>query len=70
MSALTASEVLALAEALRLPISPGDLPEVTHRLNAFVEALATLAEWPLERVEPWPLLPTSFGGGEPAGTAP
>ena len=42
----------AIAEALGLPVTPDDLVEVTHRLNAFLDALAPLADLPLERVEP------------------
>ena len=54
---LTPDEVRAIADAAGLPISDDDLREVTHRLNAFLEALAPLASLPLERVEPWPTLP-------------
>jgi hypothetical protein len=31
--------------------------EVTHRVNAFVDALAPLAALPLDTVEPLPLAP-------------
>jgi hypothetical protein len=68
MPELTAAHVLALAEAVRLPVSPDDLAEVTHRLNAFLEALAHLAVLPLERVEPLPMLPDAIGPA--AGAAP
>ena len=61
MPELTSAQVLALAEAVRLPVSADDLVEVTHRLNAFLEALAHLADLPLERVEPWPMLPDASG---------
>ena len=44
MADLTEAEVRALASALQLPLSAEDASEVTHRLNAFVEALAPLAE--------------------------
>ena len=44
--------VRAMAAALGLPLSPEDAPEVTHRLNAFLEALAPLAGLPLDSVEP------------------
>ena len=54
MSDLTTEQVSALAAALGLPVTPDDLTEVTHRLNALIEALAPLAELPLETVEPAP----------------
>ena len=57
MPDLTQSEVAALANASGLPMTPDDLVEVTHRLNAFLEALAPLAELPLDAVEPVPFLP-------------
>jgi len=41
---LTEAEVRALAQALQLPLTAEDAAEVTHRLNAFLEALAPLAE--------------------------
>jgi hypothetical protein len=43
---LTEAEVRALGAALGLAIAPDDLAEVTHRLNAFVDALAPLAALP------------------------
>ena len=57
MPDLTTDAVAALAAALALPLTPDDLTEVTHRLNALVEALEPLAELPLETVEPVPGLP-------------
>lgn len=54
MTDLTAETVAALAAALGLPVTPDDLSEVTHRLNALLEALAPLAELQLETVEPVP----------------
>ena len=57
MSELTAEQVRAIAGALALPIGDDDLAEVTHRLNAFLDALAPLARLPLESVEPLPSLP-------------
>ena len=39
MADLTESEVRALAHALELPLTDEDAAEVTHRLNAFIEAL-------------------------------
>ncbi len=67
MPELTPPQVFALAEAVRLPVSPDDLAEVTHRVNAFLEALAHLADLPLERVEPLPMLPDA---SEPEAGAP
>jgi hypothetical protein len=52
---LTTGEINALAAALGLPVTPEDVTEVTHRLNALIEALAPLAELPLETVEPVPV---------------
>jgi hypothetical protein len=46
-----------MAQAIQLPLMPGDLEEVTHRLNAFLEALAPLAALPLDTVEPLPTMP-------------
>lgn len=54
MSDLTTDQVGALAAALGLPVTADDLAEVTHRLNALIEALAPLADLPLEAVEPVP----------------
>jgi hypothetical protein len=62
MHDLSPAEVGALARALGLPMSPGDLEEVTHRLNAFLEALAPLADLPLETADP---LPVSLEAQEP-----
>ena len=56
MSDLTTGEISALAAALGLPVTPEDVTEVTHRLNALIEALAPLADLPLEMVEPVPVL--------------
>ena len=57
MPDLTQAEVAALANAAGLPMTPEDLVEVTHRLNAFLEALAPLAALPLHTVEPVPFMP-------------
>jgi hypothetical protein len=54
---LTPAEVRAMADAAGLPMTDADLEEVTHRLNAFLEALAPLGSLPLEQIEPWPTLP-------------
>jgi Asp-tRNA(Asn)/Glu-tRNA(Gln) amidotransferase C subunit len=57
VSDLTTEQVHALARAAGLPVSPDDLAEVTHRLNALLEALEPLAGLPLDGVEPTPVLP-------------
>jgi hypothetical protein len=54
VSDLTTDQVGALAAALGLPVTADDLAEVTHRLNALIEALVPLADLPLETVEPVP----------------
>jgi hypothetical protein len=54
MPDLTQAEVAAMARASGLPVTPDDLGEVTHRLNAFLEALAPLAALPLDAAEPVP----------------
>jgi hypothetical protein len=59
---LTVDQVEALAAALDLPVTPEDVTEVTHRLNALIEALAPLAGLPLETVEPVP------GFGDPSAS--
>ena len=63
MPDLTQAEVAALANAAGLPMTPEDLVEVTHRLNAFLEALAPLAALPLDAAEPVPfnVAPIPFG---------
>ena len=58
MTDLTTEQVGALAAALGLPVTSDDVAEVTHRLNALIEALAPLTELPIETVEPVP----GFGG--------
>ena len=54
MTDLTNEQVTALGAAAGLPIAADDVVEVTLRLNALLEALAPLAELPLETVEPAP----------------
>jgi Asp-tRNA(Asn)/Glu-tRNA(Gln) amidotransferase C subunit len=51
---LSEAQVRALARALELSLTPEDAAEVTHRLNAFIEALAPLAELPPGGPEPVP----------------
>jgi Asp-tRNA(Asn)/Glu-tRNA(Gln) amidotransferase C subunit len=54
MADLTESQVRALAQALELPLSDDDATEVTHRLNAFIDALAPLSELPSDGPEATP----------------
>jgi aspartyl-tRNA(Asn)/glutamyl-tRNA(Gln) amidotransferase subunit A len=68
---LTPDRVRALADALEVPLSPDDLDEVTHRLNAVLDALAPLAELPIDSVEPVPAwLPPAVGPVRRTGRAP
>lgn len=55
MSELRTDDVRAMAQALGLPVTADDVAEVTHRLNALLEVLASLADLPLDTVEPIPL---------------
>jgi len=57
MTDLTPAQVGALVDALGIPVAGGDVAEVTHRLNALVDALAPLHDLPLGEVEPNPLPP-------------
>jgi hypothetical protein len=57
MAELSPEQIRALAAVAGLPMTDDDLAEVTHRVNAFLEALAPLAALPLETVEPLPLDP-------------
>jgi hypothetical protein len=54
MGDLTEAQVRALAQALDLPLLAEDAAEVTHRLNAFMDALAPLAALDTERVDAAP----------------
>ena len=54
MADLSEAQVRALAQALELTLTAEDLTEVTHRLNAFIEALAPLADLPPGGPEPVP----------------
>ncbi len=54
MADLTRVDVEAMGRALGLGIAADDLVEVTHRLNAFIEALAPLADLPPDGPEPLP----------------
>jgi hypothetical protein len=54
MADLTRDDVCALARALGLTLDGGDLAEVTHRLNAFLDALAPLGGLLLDGADPAP----------------
>ena len=54
---LSAEEVATLARASGLRVLSEDLPEVTVRVNAFLDGLAALDELPLDTVQPIPALP-------------
>jgi hypothetical protein len=54
MTDLTRDDVRALARAVGLALDGGDLAEVTHRLNAFLDALAPLGRLPLQDADPVP----------------
>ena len=54
---LTPEEVATLARAGGLRMLTEDLPEVTVRVNAFLDGLAALDDLPLETVQPIPALP-------------
>ena len=59
MSDLTHEQVQTLAQVAGLPITDQeDLVEVTHRLNALLEALASLDELPLEPLDKVQAIPT------------
>jgi hypothetical protein len=57
MLELTPEQIRGLAATAGVSIGDDDLAEVTHRVNAFAEALGPLAELPLETVEPLPIAP-------------
>jgi hypothetical protein len=59
MTDLTPDQVRALAQAAGMRLTDDDLAEVTHRVNAFVEALTPLGALPLDTVEPLPVEPES-----------
>jgi Asp-tRNA(Asn)/Glu-tRNA(Gln) amidotransferase C subunit len=51
---LTEAEVRALAQVLQLSLTAEDAAEVTHRLNAFLDALAPLVELEADGVDATP----------------
>jgi hypothetical protein len=55
MPDLHQDDVRRAAAALGVPVTDEDVAEVTHRLHAFLDALAPLAGLPLQAVEPVPL---------------
>ena len=54
---LTPDDVVRLAKAAGLPVSPEDLPEVTVRINALLEGVAAWSSQPLDGALPIPALP-------------
>ncbi len=54
MTDLSQEHVHALVASLGVAVDGADLAEITHRLNAFHAALASLADLPLDSVEPVP----------------
>jgi hypothetical protein len=54
---LSGAEVAAMGRAAGNEISAEDLPEVTVRVNAFLEGLAALDALPLDGIAPVPAAP-------------
>lgn len=54
MADLQESEIRAMGATLGLTMTREDLVEVTHRLNAFIEALLPLTELAVDGPEPVP----------------
>ena len=54
---LSQAEVAAMGRAAGAEIATDDLPEVTVRVNAFLEALAALDSLPLDGTAPVPAAP-------------
>jgi len=57
MADLGPDDIRRLTASLALPLEGDDSTEIAHRLNAFLDALASLSNLPLDRVEPWPTTP-------------
>ena len=55
MADLNPDDVHSLLTALGLEVTPEDLPEVTHRINALQEALGSLESPELDAVETLPI---------------
>ena len=56
MSDLTKEDVLALGRAVGLEIPAPELTEVTHSLNALLEALYEINPPGLDAIEPLPII--------------
>ena len=54
---LSPAEVAAMGRAAGTDIAAEDLPEVTVRVNAFLEGLAALDALPLDGIAPVPAAP-------------
>ena len=67
MPELSRDHVRQLAAALGVPVTDEDVAEVTHRLNGFLQALAPLAELPLDAEEPVPMWPEPSPEPSPDG---
>lgn len=68
MSDLDPDQVRGLAAAVGLLLDGEDLAEVTHRLNAFVDALGGLAALDLSEAEPSPAVPPDASGSSSTGS--
>jgi hypothetical protein len=56
MADLTKEEAMALGHAVGLEIQDPELTEVTHSLNALLEALAKINPPGLDAIEPLPII--------------
>lgn len=59
MPDLTPYQVKALANALGLDVTDGDLAEVTHRLNVLTSSVERFSHPDLDTVDPVPFYPLS-----------
>src|SRR5262245_19534174 len=66
MTSLTSEQVRQLTAPLHLALSAADVDEVTHRLNAFLVALAPVADLPLASLDPVPAWLPSEANSAPA----
>ena len=67
MPELSRDHVRQLAAALGVPVTDEDVAEITHRLNGFLQALAPVAELPLDAEEPVPMWPEPSPEPSPDG---
>lgn len=67
MADLSEAAVAAAAGGLGLRVAGEDLSEVTHRLNALLDALRPLADLPLVDAEPTPMLVEALADAGAAG---